>query len=117
MHTLRLALAASLLVAAPAVLADGDAANGKQIFEGHGCVACHGAQGVSNKGQDPQPPVLAGQYKDYIVQALHEYQKGGRSGSVMNGMAAPLSEQDIKDLAEYLSGLPGPLNTLPKGGE
>ena len=108
-------LIAALAFAAPA-FADGDAANGKQLFQSHACTSCHGDAGISKTGQDPQPPVLAGQYKDYIIQALHEYKLNQRKGSVMNGMAAPLSDADIQDLAEYLSGLPGPLGTLPEGG-
>jgi len=105
---------AAFSLAAPA-FADGNAASGKQLFEAHACVSCHGKEGVSPKGQDPQPPVLAGQYKDYIIQALHEYKLNQRKGSPMNAMAAPLSEEDIKDLAEYLSALPGPLDNLPHG--
>src|SRR6185295_16578194 len=102
----KLILIAAALLLAPTAFADGNAASGKQIFEGHGCNACHG----------PQPPILAGQYKDYIIQALREYKKNERKGSPMNAMAAPLSDQDLKDLAEYLSSLPGPLGTLPEGG-
>jgi cytochrome c553 len=108
-----LVLLAALTLAAPAAFAD--AASGKQIVD-RTCAACHSANGISNKGQDPQPPILAGQYKDYIIQALHEYKLNQRKGSPMNAMAAPLSEQDIKDVAEYFSSLPGPLGTLPHGG-
>jgi cytochrome c553 len=104
---------AALAVAAPA-FADGNAAAGKEIAT-KVCAACHGANGISNKGQDPQPPILAGQYKDYIIQALHEYKLNQRKGSPMNAMAAPLSEQDIKDVAEYFASLPGPLENLPHG--
>jgi len=107
---------AALAFAAPAAFANGDAAAGKEIAT-KVCAACHNLDGISNKGQDPQPPILAGQYKDYIVQALHQYQKNQRKAPVMNAMAAPLSEKDIQDVAEYFSGLPGPLGTLPKGGE
>ena len=109
-----IALALVLSIAAPAALAHGDAASGKELA-GKTCAACHNANGISNKGQDPQPPILAGQYKDYIIQALHEYKLNQRKGSPMNAMVAPLSEQDIKDLAEYFSGLPGPLDTIPDG--
>ena len=108
-------LAAALTLAAPAAFADGNAAAGKEIAE-RTCAACHNANGISNKGQDPQPPILAGQYKDYIIQALHEYKLNQRKGSPMNAMVAPLSEDDIKDVAEYFSNLPGPLGTLPEGG-
>jgi cytochrome c553 len=110
---------AALGLAAPAAFADGDAANGQKIFEnGHAgnppCASCHGKDAL---GTSPQFPILAGQYKDYIIQALHEYQKGGRGNPIMKGMAGSLTDQDIKDLAEYLSALPGPLGTLPKGGD
>lgn len=109
-------IAAALVLAAPAAFADGNPASGKQIFETHGCAGCHDASAVAKAGQDPQPPILAGQYKDYIIQALREYKKNERKGSPMNAMAAPLSDTDMKDLAEYLSALPGPLGTLPEGG-
>ena len=105
---------AALAFAAPA-FADGNAAAGKEIAA-KVCAACHSLNGISNKGQDPQPPILAGQYKDYIIQALHEYKLNQRKGSPMNAMVAPLSEDDIKDVAEYFSGLPSPLGTLPEGG-
>ena len=106
-------LLAALALTAPAACAD--AAAGKQIVD-RTCAACHSANGISNKGQDPQPPILAGQYKDYIIQALHEYKLNQRKGSPMNAMAAPLSEQDIKDVAEYFSSLPGPLDNIPQAG-
>ena len=102
---------AALVFAAPAFA---DANAGKDIAT-KTCAACHSLNGISNKGQDPQPPILAGQYKDYIIQALHEYKLNQRKGSPMNAMAAPLSEQDIKDVAEYFAGLPGPLENLPHG--
>ncbi|HEY3858927.1 MAG TPA: cytochrome c [Gammaproteobacteria bacterium] len=111
----QLIILAALSLAAPAAFAGGDAAAGKQIVD-RTCAACHSANGISNKGQDPQPPILAGQYKDYIIQALHEYKLNQRKGSPMNAMAAPLSEQDIKDVAEYFSSLPGPLDNIPQGG-
>ena len=109
----QLVLLAALALVAPAAFAD--AAAGKQIVE-RTCAACHSANGISNKGQDPQPPILAGQYKDYIIQALHEYKLNQRKGSPMNAMAAPLSEQDIRDVAEYFSSLPGPLDNIPQAG-
>ena len=109
----QLTLLAALALTAPAVFADATA--GKQIVD-KTCAACHSANGISNKGQDPQPPILAGQYKDYIIQALHEYKLNQRKGSPMNAMAAPLSEQDIKNVAEYFSSLPGPLDNIPTAG-
>ncbi|HSN16937.1 MAG TPA: cytochrome c [Gammaproteobacteria bacterium] len=111
----QLVVLAALGLAASAAYADGNAEAGKQIAT-KVCAACHSLNGISNKGQDPQPPILAGQYKDYIIQALHEYKLNQRKGSPMNAMVAPLSEEDIQDVAEYFSGLPGPLGSIPKGG-
>jgi len=102
--------AATLLLAMNAALADGNAEAGKQ--KAQACAGCHGDNGISPKA-DPQPPILAGQYKDYIIQALHEYKNGERTSPIMMGMGGGLSEDDIKDLAEYFSSLPSPLHTLP----
>ena len=110
----QLILAAAFALASGAAFADGDAANGSKIFEGT-CASCHGTGGVSAADQPLHAPILAGQYKDYLIQALHEYKKTERKAAIMNGVAAGLSDQDIKDLAEYLSAQPGPLATLPHG--
>jgi cytochrome c553 len=64
------------------------------------CVACHGNDGV---GLTPDYPNLAGQHEDYIRQALHSYKSGLRKNAIMSGMAAPLTEQDIDELAAYYS--------------
>lgn len=102
-------LAVSLLavVAVPA-LAKGDLDAGKA--KALACQACHGTDG--NAGVDPQYPRLAGQYRDYLVRALHEYRSGTRTNPIMAGFAAPLTDQEIEDLAAYYSALPGQLSTL-----
>jgi cytochrome c553 len=112
----QLVLLAALALTVPAAFADGDAANGSKVFEDHACAQCHGSKGISAADQPLHAPILAGQYKDYLTQALHEYKLNQRKGSAMNAMAAPLTDQDIKDLAEYLSGLPGPLDNIPEAG-
>ncbi|HET7649301.1 MAG TPA: cytochrome c [Gammaproteobacteria bacterium] len=96
--------------ATQAALAEGSIEAGKQ--KSQTCAACHGANGISTSSQFP---ILAGQYQDYIIQALHEYQSGQRKNPIMAGMAKPLSQQDIEDLAAYFSSLPGPLHMLPRG--
>ena len=55
----------------------------------------------------PNWPTLAGQYQDYIVQALEKYRDGRRKNPVMGPMAAPLSDADIHLLAHYFAGLEG----------
>lgn len=68
------------------------------------CFACHGEGGVSAA---PNWPSLAGQHKDYIVNALKEYKDGLRKDAVMGGMATPLTAQDIEELASYFSSQSG----------
>jgi cytochrome c553 len=67
---------------------------------GQTCVACHGNDGV---GILPEYPNLAGQHADYIENSLKAYRGGQRKNPVMGGMAAPLTDKDIKELAAYYS--------------
>lgn len=80
------------------------------------CVACHGTN--FNNTTDPGNPRLAGQHADYLAVALRSYQVEGnhvygRANATMGGMAKPLSEAEIKQIAAFLSGLPGELKTVP----
>ncbi|HKU14825.1 MAG TPA: c-type cytochrome [Steroidobacteraceae bacterium] len=63
------------------------------------CVACHGADGAKTIG--PEYPVLAAQYPDYIVQALHEYKSGKRKNPIMAGIVAGLDEKDFAAVAQF----------------
>ena len=92
-----LAASLALAICLPAQAA-GDASAGKT--KAATCQACHGPDGNS---VDPQYPRLAGQYADYLVQALKDYQSGARNNAIMKGFAAGLSEQDMADLAAYFS--------------
>lgn len=80
--------------------AAGDAAKG-QKKAAEVCAACHGADGA--KPSAPDQPVLAGQYYDYIVQALTDYKNGRRGNPIMKGFAGQLSKQDMQDLAAWFS--------------
>ena len=80
--------------------AGGNAQKGKQKAA-QVCGACHGAEG--NKPSAPDQPVLAGQYYDYLVQALGDYKNGRRTNPIMKGFAAQLSKQDIEDVAAWFS--------------
>ncbi len=92
-----LALAAIAAVSATSHAA-GDAAAGQA--KAAACVACHGEGGKSTVTVNP---VLAGQYATYIEQALKDYKSGARKNPIMAGMAAPLSDEDITNLAAYFS--------------
>ena len=91
------------LAVAASVQAGGNAEKGKQKAA-QVCVACHGADGT--KPSAPDQPVLAGQYYDYLVRALTDYQNGRRNNPIMKGFAAQLSKQDIEDVAAWFSSQP-----------
>lgn len=103
----KLGLAVLLTAISPA-WAGGDKAAGEE--KAVTCVACHGAGGGAPIS--PQYPILAGQYADYLSQALQQYQNGQRKNAIMTGLAAGLSEQDIEDLAAYFASQGSPLRAI-----
>lgn len=91
---------------APALLAQyvvkGDAAKG-QAIAAKVCAACHGPDGNSPL---PVNPSLAGQHPEYLYKQLDNFKpKAGkpaeRGNAVMMGMAIPLSDDDMKNVAVY----------------
>ncbi|HEX7640250.1 MAG TPA: c-type cytochrome [Burkholderiaceae bacterium] len=81
------------------------------------CEACHGAN--FNTPADGTIPRLAGQYADYLQVALKSYQatdnpRFGRSNPVMGAQAKPLTNDDIEQITDYLSSLPGDVRTVPQ---
>jgi len=79
-------------------VAAGDAAKGKE--KSATCTACHGADGNST---NPLWPKLAGQHANYIEKQLNDFHDKNRNDATMSAMVAPLSPEDIKDLAAYYS--------------
>ncbi len=76
----------------------GNVSAGKNKSDEKGCAGCHGEE----EGKSTAPnPRLAGQYEAYLVNALKEYKKGTRKNAIMNGMAATLSDVEIKDIAAF----------------
>ena len=63
------------------------------------CAACHGAEGNSGV---PAYPKLAQQHPDYLVKQLQEFKSGKRANPIMMGMAAGLSDADMKNVAAWL---------------
>lgn len=96
--TLCIAVVAGLAAVISPVHATGDAEAGKA--KSAACMACHGADGNSAA---PNFPKLAGQHAEYIAKQLKEFKSGERQDPTMNGMAAPLSEQDMADLGAYFA--------------
>jgi cytochrome c553 len=96
-----LVLLAAFLATSP-LMAAGDAVAGQE--KSKACASCHGADG---KSPSPAFPTLAGQYEDYLLNALRQYKKGERKNPVMAGMVAGLSDQDMADLAAYYASQDG----------
>ena len=88
---------------APAATPQGDAARGKSLT--YTCQGCHGVTGYRNAYPNYHVPRIGGQSQQYLYNALTEYRKGTRKHPTMQAQAQSFSEQDIADIAAYLSGL------------
>lgn len=103
--------------AADVIVSKPDAAKGEQLYANGdasrgilACASCHGAAGNSTL---PVNPNLAGMAHEYIAKQLRDFQgkdgaqparrAAGGANSVMTAIATPLSEDDIKNVAHYLS--------------
>ncbi|EON12240.1 c-type cytochrome [Pandoraea sp. SD6-2] len=122
-----LALGTMLAGGASPAYAAGNIANGKALVDKGMCVSCHGAN--LNAPITPEYPKLAGQYADYVYNALRAYQNEtslvfGRSNAIMktqvmsnpatlgkDGKPRPFTSQELKDISAYIESLPGDLVT------
>jgi cytochrome c553 len=89
-----------LMLAAGAVQAGGDAANGKVLSSD--CADCHGDMGMG----DEEVPAIAGMDAAEHAKKLNDF-KSGAVDSEMNDYVSELSDQDILDLAAYYATLSG----------
>jgi cytochrome c553 len=101
----RPALLAAALLASSAALAatpvpafKADLARGQQLAAT--CLACHTADGTRGS---PANPILQGQHPEYIAKQLQEFKSGKRRNAIMQGMAATLSDADMKNVAAWLA--------------
>jgi cytochrome c553 len=97
----------------PAAASNKDlAALGRKIWRGGiaeknvaACAGCHGPDGA---GIPDQYPRLAGQFAEYVEAQLKLFRAGGRANDpngMMRGVAARMSDEEIKAVAEYAAGL------------
>ena len=84
---------------APAATTKGDPKAG-EVKVNSVCMACHGPMGNSIV---PAWPKLAGQHQEYIYKQIMDFKAGRRENAQMSPMAAPLTEQEVLDVAAYLS--------------
>ncbi|MCA6218805.1 cytochrome c4 [Ideonella sp. B7] len=100
------AFASSLVLAAlmsvPALAAEAAAPSKPDLARGQAiaatCGACHTSDGTRGL---PTYPILQGQHAEYLVKQLTEFKASKRANPIMNGMAAPLTEADMKNVAAF----------------
>jgi cytochrome c553 len=94
----------ALLGVAANASAAGDAERGKRLA--YTCLGCHGIESYKNVYPTYSVPRLQGQRPEYLVAALKAYKSKERSHGTMHAQAASLSDQDMEDIAVYMSGTP-----------
>ena len=105
-----LLMAAALAVPAASVLAAGETpapqkAAKPDLVKGEAsyaavCAACHAADGNSTIAANPK---LSQQHPEYLVKQLQEFKAGKRADPIMQGMAAILSEDDMRNVSWWLA--------------
>ncbi len=88
--------------AAPAAVV-GNADSGRQLT--YTCLGCHGIAGYKNVYPTYHVPLIGGQSAVYLGNALNEYRNGTRKHPTMEVQARSFSDQDIADIAAFLSEL------------
>jgi len=88
------------------------AAAGQKLYRGGNaetgvaaCAGCHGPKGV---GVPSLFPRVAGQFPEYVEAQLIAFRSKVRAndpGGMMRGVAARMTDQEIKAVAEYVAGL------------
>jgi len=97
----------------PAAARDKDlAAQGQRLWRGGvgergvpACAGCHGPDGAGIPGLYPR---LSGQFAEYIEAQLKAFRTGTRENDpngMMRGVAARMTDEEIKAVAEYAAGL------------
>jgi len=97
----------------PAGAADRDLAGlGQKLWRGGnaatGVPACAGCHGPAGLGIPAQYPRLSGQFADYLAAQLRLFRDGARANDpngMMRGVAARMTEREIRAVAEYAAGL------------
>lgn len=112
-------LALNLLSPAPSLAENnnhtfivGNPAQGKQKLLETVCLECHGADGLSISEFAPH---LAGQYAEYIVKQVHNFQTGKRDNPTMDMMASTLVDDALYDIAAYFASA-APMKSDSPGG-
>ena len=101
MRIQKVLLASLLCLTSINAFATGDYKAGK--IKAYTCTGCHGIVGYNNTYPTYRVPRIGGQNAEYLVISLKAFRSGGRTHKNMNLQAEALSDQDIEDIAVYLS--------------
>src|ERR1700754_769067 len=80
---------------------------GAQKFEEHvaPCLACHGEKGQS---ENENTPSLGAQQAPYTLIQLYMFREKLRTNEIMNEMAKPLNDDDLRTFSDFIAKLPQP---------
>lgn len=84
------------------VFAGGNYQAGK--IKAYTCTGCHGIVDYNNAYPTYHVPRIGGQNEEYLILALKAFRSGERKHNNMNLQAEALTDEDIEDIALYLSG-------------
>ncbi|MGI9298317.1 MAG: c-type cytochrome [Gammaproteobacteria bacterium] len=94
-----------LLLSLPAGVAAAAQPGESAAAKANHCVGCHNIPGYRSVFPEVYPvPKIIGQSAKYIETALRAYRDGTRTHPSMTGIAAQLSDEDIRVLAEWYAG-------------
>lgn len=65
------------------------------------CAACHGTQGVAEKGME----TLAGQPKEDLLKKMLDFKTGKKPATVMHQLSKGYTDEQLEQLADYFSAL------------
>jgi cytochrome c553 len=107
-HTMRGALVAAMLVGATLLPARAQTIEEKAAP----CLACHGEKGTS---ETENTPSLGAQQSQYTLIQIFMFREKLRTFELMNDMAKPLSDDDLRGLSDLIAKLPPPQPTADAG--
>ncbi|MCF6250875.1 MAG: hypothetical protein L3J75_06340 [Methylococcaceae bacterium] len=65
------------------------------------CLSCH----TDDLSDAATGPILAGQYGNYLLKVMKDYQQGSRKDPVMQSMLADFTEENLEDIASYFANM------------
>jgi cytochrome c553 len=74
------------------------------------CLTCHGESGRS---ETPDVPSLGGQPASFLLIQLYQFREKQRIAEPMNSLTAEFTDDDLREVSDYLAKLPPPVSPDP----